>query len=80
MAYIGLADCHSDRKTPRHPSSRQLKLSLPLYGGMFLFVYLEYIIVFRKPLVDRMKHVRSVLRLLYEAVVTLSLKKCRLFW
>lgn len=45
----------------------------------FALVYLSDTVVFRKTPADRIEQVRSVLRLLYVAGVTLKLKKCKFF-
>lgn len=42
-------------------------------------VYLYEVIIFSKTAFEHLEHVRSVLRLLSEAGVTLKLKKCHLF-
>lgn len=43
----------------------------------FVVIYLDSIVVFLKWLEDDTEHVRRILQLLYEAEVSLELKKCK---
>lgn len=45
----------------------------------FTLVYLDDTVGLLKPLANYTKQVQCVLRLLYDAVVTLKLKKCKVF-
>lgn len=45
----------------------------------FALLYVEDLIVFSNSPADHIEHVWRVLRLLYEAGVTIGLKKCRTF-
>lgn len=46
---------------------------------MFALVYLGDVIIFSRPIREHFTHVKSVFRLLQQAVVTLRLKKCYFF-